>query len=108
MRNAVHQMKNPFQPLFQISLPTCWDSLGKLIPAAEHQPALLAARMDSSKLSEMPGTLLGPTIFYRLSDDFRILHQFWNLREFMPPMSYTQRIELEILLKEISDYEMLT
>jgi len=26
----------------------------------------------------------------------------------MPPMSYTQCIELEILLKEMSDYDMLT
>jgi len=64
--------------------------------------------MDSSKLNEIPGTLSGPTIFDRLSDDFIILHQFRNLREFMPPMSYTQCIELEILLKEMSDYEMLT
>ena len=54
MNNAVHQMKNLFQPLFKIGLPTFWDSFGKLIPTAEHQPTFLATRMDSSKLNEMP------------------------------------------------------
>jgi len=108
MRNAVHQVKNLFQPLFNIGLPAFWDSLGKLVPIVEHQSALLAARMDSSKFNELPGILSRPTIFDKLSDDFRILHQFRNLREFLPPMSYTQCIELEILLKEMSDYEMLT
>lgn len=108
MRNVVHQMKNIFQPLFKINLPTFWNSLDKLIPATEYQPALLASRMDSSKLNELPGSLSGPTIVDRLSDDFIILHQFRNLREFMPPMSYTQCIELQILLKEMLDNEMLT
>jgi len=36
MRNAVHQVKNLFQPLFNIGLPTFWDSLGKLVPIVEH------------------------------------------------------------------------
>ena len=31
-RNYVQKVKNIFQPLFQISIPTFWDSLGKLIP----------------------------------------------------------------------------
>lgn len=108
MRNAVHQMKNFFQPLFKIGLPTFWDSLGRLILVTEHQLALLAARMDSSKLNKMPGTLSKSTVFDRLSDDFRILHQFRNLREFITSMSYTHCIELEILLKDMFDYEMLT
>jgi len=58
-------------------------------------------------LNQMLGILSGPTIVDRLSDDFRIMYQLRNLREFMPPMSYTQFIELEILLKEMSDYVML-
>lgn len=107
MRNSVHQVKNLFQPLFSIGLPTFWDSLGKLVPVVEHQSTLLATRMDSSRFNELPGILLGPTIFDKLSEDFRILHQLRNLREFLPPMFYTQCIELEILLKEMSDYEML-
>jgi len=107
MRNAIHQVKNLFHPLFNIGLPAFWDSLGKLVPAVEHQSTLLAARMDSSKFNELPGILSGPTIFDKLSDDFRILHQFRNLREFFPPMSYTQCIDLEILLKEMFDDEML-
>jgi len=64
--------------------------------------------MDSSKLAEMPSVLSGLTVSNRLTDDFRILHQFKYLREFLPPMSYTQCIELEILFKEMIDYEVLT
>jgi len=69
---------------------------------------LLAAKMDSSKLNEMLGILSGPTVVDGLLDDFRILYQLRNLRDFMPQMSYTHCIELEILLKEMFDYDMLT
>ena len=64
--------------------------------------------MDSSKFNEFPGILSGATIFDKLSDDFRIMQQLRNLREILPPMSYSQCIELEILLKENTDYDMLT
>lgn len=107
MKNATRQMKIIFQPLFKIGLPAFWDPLGRLVPVTGHQPTLLATKMDSLKLDEMPGTLSGSTLCNRLTNDFRILHQFRNLREFMSPMSYTQCIKLEILLKEMTDYEVL-
>lgn len=64
--------------------------------------------MDSSKFNEFPEILSVATIFDKLSDDFRIMQQLRNLREILPPMSYTQCIELENLLKEMTDYDMLT
>lgn len=70
MTNAIHQVKNLFQPFFNIGLPTFWDSLGKLVPAIENQSTLLATQMDSSKFNELLGILSRPTIFDKLIDDF--------------------------------------
>jgi len=70
MRNAVHQVKSLFQPLFNIGLLAFWDSLGKLVLVVEHQSTLLVAWMDSSKFNEFSWILSGPTIFDKLLDDF--------------------------------------
>lgn len=63
--------------------------------------------MDSSKLREVEGNLSGSTVFSKLSEDFQILYQFKGIKDFLSALSYTQCIELEILLKEMSEYDML-
>jgi len=60
MRNSVHQVKNIFQPLFQIDLPSFWDALGKMVPAGDYHTTLLYAIMDSSKFRELHGDLSVP------------------------------------------------
>ena len=108
MRNFVQKVKDLFKPLFQIGLPSFWDSLGKLVPKEEYRTSLLSTRMDSSSFRGLEGNLSGSTIFNKLSNDFQILHQFKSIKDTLPPMSYTECIELEILYKEMGEYEMLS
>jgi len=108
MRNFVQKVKYLFKPLFQIGLPSFWDSLGKLVPKEEYRTSLLSTRMDSSSFRGLEGNLSGSTIFNTLSNDFQILHQFKSIKDTLPPMSYTECIELEILYKEMGEYEMLS
>lgn len=49
--------------------------------------------------------LKGRTIIDKLSDDFNLLDIFREVLKDLPPISYVQCIELEVLTKEMLAYE---
>lgn len=48
----------------------------------------------------------GATLVDKLSIDFEILNQFKTVKLGLPVMSYATCIDLEILMKEMIDYEI--
>ena len=62
--------------------------------------------MDHSKFEAMEESLKGPSLVEYLATDFEILNKFKKVKVGMPTMSYSTCIDLEILIKEMMDYEI--
>jgi hypothetical protein len=54
----------------------------------------------------MEESLKGPSLVEYLATDFEILNKFKIVKVGMLTMSYTMCIDLEILIKEMMDYEI--
>ena len=54
----------------------------------------------------MEESLKGPSLVEHLATDFEILNKFKTVKVSVPIMSYATCIDLEILIKEIMDYEI--
>ena len=50
--------------------------------------------------------MTGNTITEKYTDDFEILDQFQMIKSNLPPMSYENCVELDILTKEMVDYDI--
>ena len=61
--------------------------------------------MDHSKFETLEG-LKGATLIDKLSKDFKILNRFKMVKLGLPVMSYATCIDLEILMKEMTEYEI--
>jgi hypothetical protein len=61
--------------------------------------------MDHSKFEAMVESLKGPSLVEYLATDFEILNQFKTVKTGLSIMSYAMCIELDILIKEMMDYE---
>jgi hypothetical protein len=62
--------------------------------------------MDHSKFEAMEESLKGPSLVEYLAMDFEILNQFKIMKIGLSTMSYATCIDLEILIKEMMDYEI--
>jgi cobalamin biosynthesis Co2+ chelatase CbiK len=54
----------------------------------------------------MEESLKGPSLVEHLATDFEILNKFKMVKVSVPIMSYATCIDLEILIKEMMDYEI--
>ena len=54
----------------------------------------------------MEESLKGPSLVEHLATDFEILNKFKTMKFSVPTMSYATWIDLEILIKEMMDYEI--
>ena len=66
----------------------------------------MQCRMDHSRFEDMEESLKGPSLVEHLATDFEILNKFKTVKVSVPIMSYATCIDLEILIKEIMDYEI--
>ena len=96
-----------FQKLFDDSLPSFWDNDGRLFSQEQYHNLLVHNRMDHSKLEDLTKGLTRKVIIRRLTNDFEIFDQFLITQISFPPMSYTSYVELEVLIKEMMDYNIL-
>jgi hypothetical protein len=64
--------------------------------------------MDHSKFEAMEESLKGPSLVEYLATDFANLNQFKIVKIGLLIMSYTTCIDLEILIKEMMDYDILS
>jgi hypothetical protein len=62
--------------------------------------------MDHSKFEGLEENLKGPSLVEYLAANFDILNQFKIVKIGLPTMSYTTCIDLEILIKEMMDYDI--
>lgn len=108
MHKSVQAMRNSLNILFQKGLSSFWDNYNKLMPQKYYQEMLIQARMDASNFDDLDNRLTGIIIISKLSDDVEILHKFKVLIHNIPTLSYDYCIELEVLLKEMSDYVVPT
>ena len=63
--------------------------------------------MDHSKFEELTKGLIGKVIVETLTNDFEIFEQFLITQISLPPISYTKYVELEVVIKEMMDYDLL-
>jgi hypothetical protein len=62
--------------------------------------------MDHSKFETLEENMKGATLVEHLITDFEILNQFKVVKLGLPVMSYDSSIDLEILIKEMIDYDI--
>jgi hypothetical protein len=62
--------------------------------------------MDHSRFEDMEESLKGPSLVEHLAYDFEILNKFKTMKVNVLIMSYATCIDLEILIKEMMDYEI--
>ena len=62
--------------------------------------------MDHSKFENLEENLKGATLVEHLITNFDILNQFKTMKIGLPVMKYASCINLEILIKEMKDYDI--
>jgi hypothetical protein len=62
--------------------------------------------MDHSKFENLEENLKGTTMVEHLIIDFEILNQFKTLKIGLQVMTYASCIDVEILIKEMMDYDI--
>jgi hypothetical protein len=95
-----------FKELFIKGLPPFWDGKGNLYDQEEYNARLTQCRMDHFKFETLEENLKGDTLVEHLITDFEILNQFKAVKLGFPVMSYASCIDMEILIKEMTDYDI--
>ena len=62
--------------------------------------------MNHDKFQDLEGTLKGEDILNKLEDDFDILSQLKDIRKGLPPISFSNCVELEVLVWEMKAYNV--
>jgi hypothetical protein len=106
MEQSIQEFKDLFEELFIKGLPPFWDGKGKLYDQEEYNSHLAQCRMDHSKFESLEENLKGTNLVEYLTTDFEILNQFKTVKIGLPTMTYASCIDLEILIKEMMDYEI--
>jgi hypothetical protein len=106
MEQSIQEFKDAFEQLFIKGLPPFWDGKGKLYDQEEYNSLLTQCRMDHSIFEDLEENLKGPSLVEHLAADFEILNQLKIVKTMLPTMSYATYIDLEILIKEMMDYEI--
>jgi FtsZ-binding cell division protein ZapB len=103
---SIQEFKDAFEQLFAKGLPSFWDGKGSLYKQEDYHTLLMQCRMDHSRFEDMEESLKGPSLVEHLATDFEILNKFKIVKVSVPIMSYATCIDLEILIKEMMDYEI--
>jgi hypothetical protein len=64
------------------------------------------ADLDHSKFESLEENLKGTNLMEYLTTDFQILNKFKIVKIGLPTMTYATFIDLEILIKEMMDYDI--
>jgi hypothetical protein len=104
MEKSVQYFKDLFEELFIKGLPPFWDGKGKLYHQEEYNAFLTLCRMDHSKFENLKGA----TLVEHMITNFEILNQFKAVKIRLPLMSYDSCIDLDIMIKEMIDYDILS
>jgi hypothetical protein len=72
----------------------------------EYNSRLAQCRMDNSKFESLEDKLKGATLVGYLITYFEMLNQFKRVNIGLQVMTYSTCIDLEILIKEMMDYDI--
>jgi hypothetical protein len=106
MEQSVKIFKNLFEELLIKGLPSLWHGKVKLQDQEEYNALSTQSRMDQSRFETLEEGLKWDTLVDKLSTYFEILNQFKKIKLCLPLMSYATCIDLEVLMKEMKDYEI--
>jgi hypothetical protein len=106
MEKSIHEFKDLFEELFIKGLPPFWDGKGKLYDHEEYNSRLDQCIIDHSRFEILEENLKGATLVEYLITNFEILNQSKKMNIGMSVMTYASCIDLEILIKEIMDYDI--
>ena len=79
---------------------------GKIILKENYDSLLKAVMMDHVKFQDLEKGLKGEVIIDKLNNDFHVLNHFHLIKLTLPPISYVSCVELELLSREMMDYEI--
>ena len=94
-----------FQNLFKIGLPSFWDTHGNLISQQGYLEFISQQINEDSKFKDIDKSLTRQVLIEKMGDGFNILSQFEMIVDSLPPFSYVQYNELEVLTKEMNSYD---
>jgi hypothetical protein len=106
LEKSVQDFKDLFEELFIKGLPSFWDGKGKLHEHETYNAFLTQARMDHSRFEDLDEVLMGETMVEMLAIDFEILNKFKIIKLGFIVMLYASCNDLEILIKEMMDYDI--
>ena len=106
MQKEVQHFKGTFKDLFEKGLPSFLDNNGKMILKENYDSMLKTVGMDHDKFQDMEKGIKGEAKNNKFNDDFHVLNQFHLIKSTLPPLSYVSCVELEIISREIMDYEI--
>ena len=92
--------------MFDKGLPTFWYNNDSLFKKEYYDNHLAQQRVNHDKFQDMEGTLKGEDILNKLEDDYDILSQLNHIRKSLPPISFSNCMELEVLAREIQAYNV--
>lgn len=97
MKKEIQDFYKKFKPLFDKGLPTFWYNNDNLFNKHDYDNLLPQQRVNHDKFQDMEGTLKGEDILNKLEDNFDILCQLKHIRKSLPPISFSNCMELEFL-----------
>ena len=103
----VKDFKKMFQEWFDEGLPPFWVDNGKLFSQEQYHKLLVHECMDHSKFKDLTKRLTRKVIIETLTDDFDIFERFLITQRSLPPIYYTQYVELEVAIEEMMDCDLL-
>jgi hypothetical protein len=106
MDQSLQELKDLFEEFFIKGLPPFWDVKGELYDQEEYNARLTQCRMDHSKFETLEENMKGATLVEHMITDFEILNHFKIVKLGLPVMSYASWIDLDILIKEMIDYDI--
>lgn len=106
MKGEIQYFYKKFKPLFDKGLPTFWYNNDGLFNKEYYDNLLAQQRVNHDKFQDMEGTLKGDDILNKLEDDFDILSQLKHIRKCLPPNSFSNCVEMEILAWKMQAYNV--
>jgi hypothetical protein len=106
MEHSIQEFKDTFEQLFAKFLSSFWDGKVSLYNQEDYHTLLMQCRMHHSRFEDMEESFKGPSLVEHLDTDFKILNKFKIVKVSVPTMSYATCTNLEILIKEMMDYEI--
>ena len=106
MKEEIKDFYKKFKPLFDKGIPTFWYNNDNLFNIEDYDNLLAQQRVNHDKFQDMEGTLKGGDILNKLEDDFDILSKLNNIRKSLPPISFSNCMELEVLAWEMQAYNV--